>query len=228
MQFPETLIRSTAVSLIALDSVAALPPRSEIEGDIGNSHIALQALLMSHALRKITGAVSRSNCTVIFTNQLRMKVGVMFGNPEITPGGRALKFYASVRLEIRRVQSLKEGAEFSGIRARVKVVKNKVAPPFRVAEFDIMFNEGISKEGNLIDVGVELGVVKKSGAWYEYAGEKLGQGKEAAKQTLRQNTKLNAEIEKNVRAMLADGKEVPLKLTTDSGSDAEEASFTEE
>lgn len=228
LEIAETLIRSNAVSVVAIDSVAALTPRAEIEGDIGDSHIALQARLMSHALRKITGAVSRSNCTVIFTNQLRMKVGVMFGNPEVTPGGRALKFYSSVRLEIRRVQSLKEGTEVSGIRARVKVVKNKVAPPFRVAEFDIMFNEGISKEGNLVDVGVELGVVKKSGAWYEYSGEKLGQGKEAAKQTLRQNTKLYGDIEKNVRAMLADGKEVPLKLSSDTSSEPEETSFTEE
>lgn len=215
LEIAETLIRSNAVDLIAIDSVAALTPRAELEGEIGDSHVALQARLMSQALRKITGAINKSNCTVIFTNQLRMKVGVMFGNPEITPGGRALKFYASVRLEIRRIQSLKDGDEFSGIKVRVKVVKNKVAPPFRVAEFDIMFNEGISKEGNLLDVGVEMEIIKKSGAWYEYAGEKLGQGREAAKATLKTDTKKSKEIEDKIREVLKSGKEMPLELGSD-------------
>lgn len=226
LEIAETLIRSNAVDIIAIDSVAALTPRAEIEGDIGDSHVALQARLMSHALRKITGAISKSNCTVIFTNQLRMKVGVMFGNPETTPGGRALKFYSSVRLEIRRVQSLKTGTDVSGIKVRVKVVKNKVAPPFRVAEFDIMFNEGISKEGNMLDVGVDLGLVKKSGAWYEYAGEKLGQGRDASKETLKQDKKRADALEKEIRNSLSDGKEVPLELTS-SGEGIEDSDSEE-
>lgn len=221
LEIAETLIRSNAVDIIAIDSVAALTPRAEIEGNIGDSHVALQARLMSHALRKITGAISRSNCTVIFTNQLRMKVGVMFGNPETTPGGNALKFYSSVRLDIRRVQTLKEGTDATGMRARVKVIKNKVAPPFRVAEFDIMFNEGISKEGNLIDVGVELDVVKKSGSWYEFGDEKLGQGREAVKTYLKENTKLRDTIEKSIRAALKDTKEVPLEIATEKDSDSD-------
>lgn len=215
LEIAETLIRSNAVDLIAIDSVAALTPRAEIEGDIGDSHIALQARLMSHALRKITGAISKSNSTVIFTNQLRTKVGVMFGNPEVTPGGRALKFYASVRMEIRRIQTITEGTDAEGIKVRVKVVKNKVAPPFRVAEFDIMFNEGISKEGNLIDVGVEMGVVNKSGAWYDYQGEKLGQGRESAKDTLRENKKLAEDIEKKIREALSSGKVVPMAISSE-------------
>jgi recombination protein RecA len=220
LEIAETLIRSNAVDIVAIDSVAALTPRAEIEGDIGDSHIALQARLMSHALRKITGAISKSNCTVIFTNQLRTKVGVMFGNPEVTPGGRALKFYASVRLEIRRISSLKEGdEEVSGIKVRVKVVKNKVAPPFRVAEFDIMFKEGISKEGNLIDVGVEMDIVKKSGAWYEFNGDKLGQGREAAKNTLRENKDLAKTIEKKIREALVSGKDIPMEISSDDDDD---------
>src|SRR3989344_61708 len=212
LEIAETLIRSNAVDVIAIDSVAALVPRAEIEGDIGDTHIALQARLMSQALRRISGAVSRSKCVVIFTNQLRMKIGVMFGNPEITPGGKALKFYASLRLEIRRTESIKEGDEFSGIRTRVKVVKNKVAPPFRVAEVDIMFNEGISKESGLIDVGTEFGLIKKSGAWYEYNGEKIGQGKEAAKDTLRSNKKLAAEIDKKIREAAKAKNSLPLQV----------------
>ncbi len=213
LEIAETLIRSNAVDVIAIDSVAALTPRAEIEGDIGDSHIALQARLMSQALRKITGAISRSNCTVIFTNQLRMKIGVMFGNPETTPGGRALKFYASVRMEIRRIQSIQEsGSDVSGIRCRVKVVKNKVAPPFRVAEFDIMFNEGISKEGNLLDVGVELDAVKKSGSWYEFEGEKLGQGREAAKAFLKEHKRVANNVEKKIKEMVDSGKEVPMEI----------------
>lgn len=224
LEIAETLIRSNAVDVVAIDSVAALTPRAEIDGDIGDSHIALQARLMSHALRKITGAINKSNCTVIFTNQLRTKVGVMFGNPEITPGGRALKFYASVRLEIRRIESLKgSGSDISGIRVRVKVVKNKVAPPFRVAEFDIMFNEGISKAGNLVDVGVELNIVKKSGSWYEFNGEKIGQGREAVKELLNTNQKVYQEIEKKIRNILSSGETVPLALK----ADAEDSEYTD-
>ncbi len=214
LEIAETLIRSNAVDIVVIDSVAALIPRAELEGDIGDSHIALQARLMSQALRKITGAVNRSRCTVIFTNQLRMKVGVMFGNPEVTPGGRALKFYASVRLDIRRIQSLKEGEKITGIKVRVKVVKNKVAPPFRVAEFDIMFNEGISKEGNLIDVGVEMDIIQKSGSWYEFGGEKLGQGRESAKDTLREDTKTAQKIEAKIREALLKG-DVPMAISSD-------------
>lgn len=212
LEIAETLIRSNAVDVIAIDSVAALVPKAEIEGEIGDSFIALQARLMSQALRRITGAVSRSNCTVIFTNQLRTKIGIMFGNPEITAGGKALKYYASVRLEIRRTESLKEGDTFTGIRVITKVVKNKVAPPFRTAEFDIMFSEGISKEGSLLDVGVEFGLVKKSGAWYEYNGEKLGQGREAAKVFLKENEKIRTEIDKKIREVLKNKQDVPLQI----------------
>lgn len=212
LEIAETLIRSNAVDVIAIDSVAALVPRSEIEGEMGDQFIGLQARLMSQALRKITGATSKSNCTVIFTNQIREKIGVMFGNPETTPGGRALKFYASVRLEIRRIESIKEGDKFLGNRVKVKVVKNKVAPPFRTAEFDIMFSEGISKTGNLVDVGVEMGVVKKSGAWYEYEGQKLAQGREAAKEALKVNAKLATEIEKKIREAVKKGVTTPLEV----------------
>jgi recombination protein RecA len=182
---------------------------------MGDSTIALQARLMSKALRRLTGAISRSNCTVVFTNQLRMKVGVMFGNPETTSGGRALKFYASVRLEIRKLQSLKSGNDFNGIKVRVKVVKNKVAPPFRVAEFDIMFNEGISKEGGLIDVGSALGVLNKSGSWYEYEDQKLGQGRDAVKEYLRQNPKVYEEIDKKVRLASKDTHDILLQVGGD-------------
>lgn len=212
LEIAETLIRSNAVDVIAIDSVAALVPKAEIEGDIGDSHVAMQARLMSQALRRITGSVSRSNTTVIFTNQLRSKIGVMFGNPETTTGGNALKYYASVRIEVRRVESIKDGDTFSGIKVRAKVVKNKMAPPFRVAEFDIMFNEGISKEGSLIDVATELDVVKKSGAWYEYNGQKIAQGREAAKDYLRQNKKVAEEIDKNVRSQLGKSKNIPLEI----------------
>jgi recombination protein RecA len=216
LDIAETLIRSNAVDVVAIDSVAALVPKAEIEGEIGDSFIALQARLMSQALRRITGAVSRSNCTIVFTNQLRTKIGVMFGNPEITPGGKALKYYASVRLEIRRIQTLKEGNDVLGIKVVTKVVKNKVAPPFRSAEFDIMFAEGISKEGNLVDVGTEFGVLKKSGAWYEYNGEKIGQGREAAKAYLKENPKTRTEIEKKIREILKEKHEVPLKIGGDN------------
>lgn len=216
LDIAETLIRSNAVDIIAIDSVAALVPRAEIQGEIGDSHIALQARLMSQSLRRLAGSINRSNCTVIFTNQLRTKVGVMFGNPETTSGGNALKYYASVRMDIRRIQSLKEGDDFSGIKVRVKVVKNKVSPPFRTAEFDIMFNEGISKEGNLLDVGVEFNVVKKSGSWYEYDDEKLGQGRESVKQYLRENKKIAVEIEKKIRAILTKNEEMPLEIGSES------------
>jgi recombination protein RecA len=222
LDIAETLIRSNAVDVIAIDSVAALVPRAEIEGDIGDTHIAMQARLMSQALRRITGSVSRSNCTVIFTNQLRVKIGVMFGDPETTAGGKALKYYASVRLDIRRIQSIKDGQDFSVIRVRTKVVKNKVAPPFRAAEFDIMFNEGISKEGSILDVAAEFEIVKKSGAWYEYEGQKLGQGREASKLFLKQNHKLRDDIEKKIREFTKQKNEIPLNIGHDEDAGAAE------
>lgn len=212
LEITETLIRSGAVDLIVIDSVAALTPRAEIEGEMGDSHMGLQARLMSQALRKITGITSRLNCTIIFTNQIREKIGVMFGNPETTPGGRALKFYASVRMEIRRIESLTEGDIASGIRVRVKIVKNKVAPPFRKAEFDIMFNEGISKEGNVLDMAVEMNVIDKSGAWYKYNGENIAQGRESAKMVLKEDQKLLREVEFKVRAELKKSNSVPLEV----------------
>lgn len=219
LEIAETLIRSNAVDVVAIDSVAALVPRAEIEGDIGDSFVALQARLMSQALRRIAGAVGKSKCSVVFTNQIRMKIGVMFGNPETTSGGQALKFYSSVRMDIRRIQSLKEGNEASGIRCRVKVVKNKVAPPFRTAEFDIMFNGGISKEGNLIDVGAEFGVLKKSGSWYEFGGKKLGQGREAAKVFLKEDAKTAQEIEKKIRETAREHHGIPLQLGGEEGEE---------
>lgn len=215
LEIAETLIRSNAVDLVAIDSVAALVPRAEIEGDIGDSHVAMQARLMSQALRRLSGAISRSKCTVIFTNQLRSMIGVMFGNPETTAGGKALKYYASVRIDIRRTQTIKRGEESTGIRVRAKVVKNKVAPPFRTAEFDILFNEGISKESNLIDVAVDLGIINKSGAWYEYNKEKIGQGKEATREYLKENPKITAEIDKSVRDSIKEKHDVPLNLGTE-------------
>ena len=199
LEIVETLVRSGAIDVIVVDSVAALVPRAEIDGDMGDSHVGLQARLMSQALRKLTGAISRSKTSVIFINQLRMKIGVMFGNPETTTGGNALKFYASVRLDIRRIEAIKSGTDSIGIRARVKVVKNKVAPPFRQAEFDIMYNEGISAEGSVLDVGVDLGVVRKSGAWYYLGEERLGQGRENAKEFLRANPDVMDEIEGRIR-----------------------------
>jgi recombination protein RecA len=214
LDIAETLIRSNAVDVIAIDSVAALVPRAEIEGEIGDSHIALQARLMSQSLRRLAGTIRKSKCTVVFTNQLRMKVGVMFGNPEVTPGGKALKYYASVRMDIRKIQSLKVGEEFLGIKCRVKVVKNKVAPPFRIAEFDIMFKEGISKEGNLLDVGVDFGLIKKSGAWFQYGDDKLGQGREAAKIFLKENVRIRNHIEKDIRSKLTK-EEVPMEIGGD-------------
>ena len=199
LEIAEALVRSNAVDVIAVDSVAALVPRAEIEGDMGDAHVGLQARLMSQALRKLTAAISRSHCSMIFTNQLREKVGVMFGNPETTPGGRALKFYSSVRLEIRRVESIKQGTDVIGNRTKVKVVKNKVAPPFRVAEFDILFSEGISKEGGLLDVGVTMSVIRKSGAFFSYGDTRLGQGRENAREFLRENPAIALEIETAIR-----------------------------
>jgi recombination protein RecA len=202
LEIAEVLIRSGAVDVVVIDSVAALVPRAEIEGEMGDSHVGLQARLMSQALRKLTGAVNRSQTAVIFTNQIREKIGVMFGNPETTTGGRALKFYASLRLDIRRIGAIKDGQEQVGNRTRVKVVKNKVAPPFRQAEFDIMFNEGISHTGLLIDLGVETDVIEKSGAWFSYGDVRLGQGRENAKAYLKENPELAAEIEAKVREQL--------------------------
>ncbi|HLY31071.1 MAG TPA: recombinase RecA, partial [Ktedonobacterales bacterium] len=200
LEIVEMLVRSGAVDVVVVDSVAALVPRAEIEGEMGDAHVGLQARLMSQALRKLTGAINNSKTTVIFTNQIREKVGVMFGSPETTPGGRALKFYASVRLEIRRIESIKVGQEVTGNRTRVKVVKNKVAPPFRTAEFDIMFNEGISREGGLIDIGLEMGIVKKSGAFFSTGETRLGQGRENAKEFLRQHPEVAEGIETQIRA----------------------------
>jgi recombination protein RecA len=199
LEIAEALVRSGAVDIIVVDSVAALVPKAEIEGDMGDSFVGLQARLMSQAMRKLSGAISKSKAIAIFINQLREKVGVMFGNPETTPGGRALKFYASIRLDVRRVESLKQGNEVVGNRTRIKVVKNKVAPPFKQAEVDIMYGEGISKEGSIIDIGVELDIVQKSGAWFSYNGERLGQGRENAKQYLKDNPEICAQIEKQIR-----------------------------
>ncbi len=200
LEITETMVRSGAVDIIIVDSVAALVPKAEIEGDMGDSHVGLQARLMSQALRKLTGIISKSNCIVIFINQLREKVGVMFGNPETTTGGRALKFYASVRLDVRRIDYIKNGGENIGNRVRVKVVKNKIAPPFREAEFDIMFGQGISREGDILDLAVNENIVIKSGAWFSYNEAKIGQGRENAKQYLRDNPTVMAEVEQKVRA----------------------------
>ena len=202
------LIRSGALDLIVIDSVAALVPRAEIEGEMGDSHVGLQARLMSQALRKMTGALNNSRTTAIFINQLREKIGVMFGSPETTTGGRALKFYSSVRLDVRRIETLKDGTDMVGNRTRVKVVKNKVAPPFKQAEFDIMYGKGISREGGLIDVGVEAGLVRKAGAWYTYEGDQLGQGKENARNFLRDNPDLANELEKKILEKLGVGPTV--------------------
>ncbi len=205
LEIADTLVRSGAIDLIVIDSVAALVPRAEIEGEMGDSHVGLQARLMSQALRKMAGALSNTNTTMIFINQLREKIGVMFGSPEVTTGGKALKFYASVRLDIRRIETLKGGTEAVGNRTRVKVVKNKVAPPFKQAEFDILYGVGISREGSLIDMGVEKGIVKKSGAWYTYEGDQLGQGKENARTFLLDNADLCNEIERRLKAELGIG-----------------------
>ena len=199
LEITETMVRSGAVDIIIVDSVAALVPKAEIDGDMGDSHVGLQARLMSQALRKLTAAISKSNCIVIFINQLREKVGVMFGNPETTTGGRALKFYSSIRLDVRRIEALKQGGEMVGNRTRIKVVKNKVAPPFREAEFDIMFGKGISKEGDVLDLAASVGIAQKSGAWFAYGGDKIGQGRENAKAYLREHPEIMDEIEHKVR-----------------------------
>jgi len=202
LEIAEALVRSGAVDVIVVDSVAALVPRAEIEGEMGDSHVGLQARLMSQALRKLTGAISKSHTVAIFINQIREKVGVMFGNPEITPGGRALKFYASVRLEVRKTETLKHGADIVGVRTRAKVVKNKVAPPFKQADFDIMYGEGISREGCIIDIATEMKIIEKSGAWYSYNGERLGQGRENVKEFFKENTAVAVEIETKIREVM--------------------------
>ena len=200
LEIAEALVRSGAIDVLVVDSVAALVPRAEIEGEMGDSHVGLQARLMSQALRKLTGTINKSKCVVIFINQLREKVGVMFGNPETTTGGRALKFYSSIRLDVRRIDSIKQGDEIVGNRTRVKVMKNKVAPPFKQAEFDIMYNEGISRNGNIVDVGVKENIVKKNGAWFSYGDIRLGQGRENAKNYLKENPEIALEIENKIRA----------------------------
>ena len=205
LEITDMLIRSGAIDVVVIDSVAALTPRAEIEGEMGDTHVGLQARLMSQALRKLTANLSKTKTIVIFINQLREKIGVMFGSPETTPGGRALKFYSSVRIDIRRIEAIKSDGEVTGSRTRIKVVKNKVAPPFRQAEFDIMYGKGISREGSLVDVGVEQGIVKKSGAWYTYEGEQLGQGRENAKQFLTANPEIMVEIDGRIRSQLGMG-----------------------
>jgi recombination protein RecA len=205
LEIADMLIRSGALDIIVIDSVAALVPRAEIEGEMGDSHVGLQARLMSQALRKITGALSNAGTTAIFINQLREKIGVMFGSPETTSGGKALKFYASVRIDVRRIETLKDGSEAVGNRTRAKVVKNKVAPPFKQAEFDIVYGQGISREGSLLDVGVDQSIIRKSGAWYTYEGDQLGQGKENARNFLRDNPDLADEIEKKIKEKLGVG-----------------------
>ena len=227
LEITETMVRSGAVDIIVVDSVAALVPKAEIDGDMGDSHVGLQARLMSQALRKLTAVISKSNCTVVFINQLREKVGVMFGNPETTTGGRALKFYSSVRFDVIRIESLKQGGEVIGNRTRVKVVKNKVAPPFKEAEFDIMFGEGISTEGDILDLAAENNIVNKSGAWYAYEGNKIGQGRENAKQYLKDNPQVCAEIERRVRELFNmetdPASEAPAKETPAKAAEKEKA-----
>lgn len=219
LEITETMVRSGAVDIVIVDSVAALVPKAEIDGDMGDSHVGLQARLMSQALRKLTAVISKSNCVVIFINQLREKVGVMFGNPETTTGGRALKFYSSIRLDVRRVETLKQGGEMVGNHTRIKVVKNKVAPPFKQAEFDIMFGTGISKEGDILDLAADCGIVNKSGAWYAYNGDKIGQGRENAKLFLKEHTDICDEIEKKVR--------IQYHLLPDEEGDTQETAETD-
>ena len=221
LEIAETMVRSGAVDIIIVDSVAALVPKAEIEGDMGDSHVGLQARLMSQALRKLTAVVSKTNCTVIFINQLREKIGVMFGNPETTTGGRALKFYASIRMDVRRVEALKSSGEVVGTHTRIKVVKNKIAPPFKEAEFDIVFGEGISKEGDLIDLAVKEDIIEKSGAWFAYNGQKIGQGRENAKIYLKENPEVFAEVDRKIREkyglpLAAESTEAETKKATKS------------
>ncbi|URZ00700.1 recombinase RecA [Clostridium felsineum] len=217
LEIAEALVRSGAIDVIVVDSVAALVPKAEIEGEMGDSHVGLQARLMSQALRKLTGSINKSKCIAIFINQLREKVGIMFGNPETTPGGRALKFYASVRMDIRKIDTIKQGEEMIGNRVRVKVVKNKVAPPFKQAEFDIMYNEGISREGNVVDVGVKENIVQKSGAWFSYGDIRLGQGRENAKLFFKENPEIRTEVENKIRAKY----ELPIQEVKKENSKAE-------
>ena len=223
LEITETMVRSGAIDIVVVDSVAALVPKAEIEGEMGDSHVGLQARLMSQALRKLTAVISKSNCTVIFINQLREKVGVMFGNPETTTGGRALKFYSSVRMDVRRVESLKQGGEIIGNHTRVKVVKNKIAPPFKEAEFDIMFGEGISVVGDILDLAASVDIVNKSGAWYAYNGDKIGQGRENAKQYLRDNPAVCREIENRVREHFGLNGSVPGEISPEEAAPKEAA-----
>ncbi|MBM4310097.1 MAG: recombinase RecA [Deltaproteobacteria bacterium] len=220
LEISEVLVRSGAVDVLVVDSVAALVPRAEIEGDMGDSHMGLQARLMSQALRKLTGSINRSRTAVIFINQIRMKIGVMFGNPETTTGGNALKFYATMRMDIRKIGAIKEGDQVRGSRTRVKVVKNKMAPPFREVEFDIMFGEGISREGDLVDLGVECGVIEKSGAWFSYKKDRLGQGRENVKTFLRENPDISSEIERVIREKAGLIKAAPEKAGSENGRSA--------
>ncbi len=222
LEICETMVRSGAVDIVIVDSVAALVPKAEIDGDMGDSHVGLQARLMSQALRKLTAVVSKTDCIVIFINQLREKIGVMFGNPETTTGGRALKFYSSVRLDVRRIESLKQGGEVIGNRTRVKIVKNKIAPPFKEAEFDIMFGQGISKEGDILDLASNLDIIQKSGAWFAYKGEKIGQGRENAKQYLKENPLVLEEVEKQIRSHYQPEPEKPAEEKKAKKDDASE------
>lgn len=228
LEIAEALVRSGAVDIVVVDSVAALVPKAEIEGDMGDSFVGLQARLMSQAMRKLSGAISKSKSIAVFINQLREKVGVMFGNPETTPGGRALKFYASVRLDVRRIESIKQGNDVVGNRTRIKVVKNKVAPPFRQAEVDIMYGEGISREGSIIDIGVELDIVQKSGAWFSYNGERLGQGRENSKQFLKDHADLTGQIERQIREATLNEVAVAARTSEAQPDDEEEPDFENE
>ena len=225
LEIAELLIRSGAIDIVVIDSVAALVPKAEIDGDMGDAHVGLQARLMSQALRKLTGVLNKSNTVAIFINQLREKVGIMFGNPEVTPGGRALKFYSSVRLDVRKTETLKANNEVIGNHVKVKVVKNKVAPPFREAEFDIMYGEGISKEGNILDIGVNMNIVEKAGAWFSYNGNRIGQGRENVKNYLKENPEICAEIEKKIRAKYSEAFDMSLN---DELEKVEDDEFDEE
>jgi recombination protein RecA len=225
LEITDMLVRSSAVDVIVVDSVAALTPKAEIEGEMGDQHMGLQARLMSQALRKLTGNIKRSNCLVIFINQIRMKIGVMFGNPETTTGGNALKFYASVRLDIRRIGSIKKGEEVIGSETRVKVVKNKVAPPFKMAEFEILYGQGISREGEIVDLGVKQNIIEKSGAWYSFNGDRIGQGKENARDFLLEHKDIAAAIEKKIRAELLPAKKGPVEVPAAAPAEEEGAAL---
>lgn len=227
LEITETMVRSGAVDIVIVDSVAALVPKAEIDGDMGDAHVGLQARLMSQALRKLTAVISKSNCIVIFINQLREKVGIMFGNPETTTGGRALKFYSSIRLDVRRIEAIKQGGEVVGNRTRVKVVKNKIAPPFKEAEFDIMFGEGISVAGDILDLAAEIGVIQKSGAWYAYDGSKIGQGRENSKNFLKENPEIMADVEGKVRSHFSMNGEAT-EVKEETSSTEQEVKETEE